>query len=81
MLNYYFEIYTLPKDTTFDEVKKHYNDLITSNGMRKAQDFVDPKGIGVLTWVAPVRRTQKYLVQFNPGETANYMFIMYSNPE
>jgi hypothetical protein len=78
---YYFEIYVLPKDTNWDAVKKHYNNLITSSGMKKAQDFVDPKGIGVLTWISPIRKTQKYLVQFNPGSSNNYMFIMYSNPK
>ena len=68
---------------TEEDIKKHYNDQITANGMKKAFDDVGLHGIGVVTWVDTMIKNKKYLMQFVPGDSdlPPWTFIMYSHPD
>ena len=82
---YYYEFYILSSGATFENVKDHYNSILTGLGMRKALDEEGIKGISVVTWTHPSVKNRKYLVQFNPADPSNgqnypIMFILYSNP-
>jgi hypothetical protein len=80
---YYFEIYDLPKQAKYVDVRDYYNDQITQNAMKKALDFVGDNGVGAVSWVGTIVHNRKYLVQYIPGDSqyVPMMFIIYSNPE
>jgi hypothetical protein len=80
---YYFEIYSLPKGTKYQDLRDFYDGKITQNGMKKALDEIGDNGVAVATWVGTLAHNRKYLVQYIPGDSkyTPMMFIIYSNPK
>jgi hypothetical protein len=80
---YYFEIYDLPADSTYLQVRDYYNEQLTQNAMKKAFDDMGDNGVAVATWIGTAVKNRKYLVQYIPADSkyVPWMFILYSNPE
>ena len=74
---YFWEVFAVPEGTVYDEVKTHYNEIMTEQLYKKARDEQGQNNIFLLTFLHETNKDSKNAIVFYPIPA---VLVIYSNP-